>query len=148
MPDIHDEAAYRAAIMRDTTTPCDPELCPRCARPVGRARKVDGTSYLAELGWTRRSCPAHPQGDVSWHACKRQPHYLTCGGDDPEPNRPPVGVCKGARVVVVRGRKVPRGTTGRVFWTGVSEWGERVGIKDDAGAVHWTALSNVEVSHA
>ena len=53
---------------------------------------------------------------------------------------------KGDRAVVVKGRKVPKGTTGVIIWDGSSQYGPRVGIKDDAGKVHWTATSNVEVS--
>jgi hypothetical protein len=54
-------------------------------------------------------------------------------------------VRKGKMVKVVRGRKVPVGTSGVCFWRGDSKFGERVGLKDSAGTVHWTALSNVEV---
>lgn len=57
-------------------------------------------------------------------------------------------VTKGREVVVVKGRKVPKGTTGEVFWTGESTWGPRVGFKDAAGTVHWTAMGNVEVTDA
>lgn len=54
---------------------------------------------------------------------------------------------KGKKVRVVRGRKVPRGTEGVVIWRGRSNYGGmRVGIKDAAGEVHWTAESNVEVA--
>lgn len=56
-------------------------------------------------------------------------------------------VAKGKRVRVVRGRKVARGTEGVVIWRGVSNYGGyRVGIKDAAGTVHWTAEGNVEVA--
>ncbi len=55
---------------------------------------------------------------------------------------------KGKRVVVVRGRKVAKGTTGVCIWVGAGTFGDRVGIKDDAGTVHWTALTNVEVAQA
>lgn len=67
---------------------------------------------------------------------------------------------KGRTVKVVRGRKVPVGTVGTVIWYGAGKsfgpapryrggWSTtapmRVGIKDAAGTVHWTAASNVEV---
>lgn len=52
---------------------------------------------------------------------------------------------KGKDVEVVRGRKVPIGTKGYVIWYGEGNWGPRVGIKDAAGEVHWTAASNVAV---
>ena len=50
---------------------------------------------------------------------------------------------KGSTVKVVRGRKIPLGTTGKVIWKGESRFGWRVGIKDDVHTVHWTALGNV-----
>ena len=54
-------------------------------------------------------------------------------------------VAKGKTVVVARGRKVAKGTTGTVIWMGEGKWGWRVGVKDAAGTAHWTALSNVDV---
>lgn len=53
---------------------------------------------------------------------------------------------KGKTVTVVRGRKVAKGTTGYVIWEGEDNYGKaRVGIKDEAGEVHWTAASNCQV---
>lgn len=64
----------------------------------------------------------------------------------PTPRKPvPDGVGVGDKVRVVKGRKVPVGTTGKVFWVGDSQYGERVGIKDGDGETHWTALANVVV---
>ncbi len=54
-------------------------------------------------------------------------------------------VAKGKTVTVVKGRKVPKGTTGEVFWLGDGRYGTRAGVKDAAGTVHWTAASNLEV---
>lgn len=55
---------------------------------------------------------------------------------------------KGEEVEVVKGRKVPVGTTGTVFWVGESTFGHttswRVGFKTAKGEKHFTALSNVE----
>ena len=63
----------------------------------------------------------------------------------------------GQQVRVVRGRKVPIGTTGECFWMGlktylygrlhVSQAREhlRIGLKTSAGEVYWTDLQNVEV---
>lgn len=62
-------------------------------------------------------------------------------------------VRRGSTVTVVRGRKVPLGITGKVFWIGENQYGMKVGMnlsdrKDERGRnvdVVWTALSNVEV---
>ena len=53
---------------------------------------------------------------------------------------------KGDRAVVVKGRKVPKGTVGVIIWEGSNQYGPRIGLKDDDGKVHWTATSNVEVA--
>lgn len=54
-------------------------------------------------------------------------------------------IVKNQTVVVVRGRKVPKGTTGVVTWTGVDAYDKpRIGFRDAAGTTHWTATSNVE----
>ncbi len=59
---------------------------------------------------------------------------------------------KGRTVVVARGRKVPKGTTGTVVWYGAGkQYGYysgasmRVGVKDAAGRVHFTDAKNVDV---
>jgi hypothetical protein len=57
-------------------------------------------------------------------------------------------IVKGATVTVVRGRKVPKGTTGVVFWVGTDSYDKpKIGIRDDAGVTHWTATANVEAQN-
>jgi hypothetical protein len=65
---------------------------------------------------------------------------------------------KGQRVKIVKGRKVPIGTEGTVFWVGQErtyrpvyrngynqpEDAARIGLKDAAGEVFWTAAANAE----
>ena len=55
---------------------------------------------------------------------------------------------KGKTAEVFKGRKVAVGTSGEIIWCGEGKWGWRVGIKDAAGEVHWTAMSNVRVTDA
>ena len=56
-------------------------------------------------------------------------------------------IMKGATVVVVKGRKVPVGTVGRVVWLGEDGWGKaRVGFVTDDGVKHFTAAVNVEAT--
>lgn len=57
-----------------------------------------------------------------------------------------VEITRGMTVEVYKGRKVPVGTVGVVIWLGQKQWGWRVGVKDDMGEAHWTALSNVRAS--
>jgi hypothetical protein len=64
----------------------------------------------------------------------------------------------GKRVEVIKGRKVPKGTTGLVFWKGAGtkyspNFGyskhlivpDRLGIRDANGTAHWTSAANVMV---
>lgn len=57
-------------------------------------------------------------------------------------------------VKVVKGRKVPFGTTGTVFWIGMRNyskygywwsWEVRVGIKTTEGETYFTAENNIEL---
>ena len=55
-------------------------------------------------------------------------------------------VVKGQTVEVVKGRKVPVGTVGVVFWVAdlPDQWGiTKVGFKDGAGDKHFTNIDNV-----
>jgi hypothetical protein len=61
---------------------------------------------------------------------------------------PESAVQVGKTVKVVKGRKVPVGTVGRVFWMGEDQYREgqmRVGIATADGSKHYTAATNVEV---
>jgi uncharacterized small protein (DUF1192 family) len=55
-------------------------------------------------------------------------------------------IAKGVTVRVVRGKKVPVGTTGIVVWSGPGHYGPRVGIKPAGGGeALFTDAKNVEV---
>ena len=55
-----------------------------------------------------------------------------------------VEVWRGDEVIVVRGRKVPKGTKGILFWIGSGKFGMRCGINPSGGGEPvWTALDNV-----
>ena len=51
---------------------------------------------------------------------------------------------RGCPVMVTRGRKIPKGTTGRVFWIGQKQFGVRVGFETDDGVTHWADINNVD----
>lgn len=55
-------------------------------------------------------------------------------------------IVKGATVVVARGRKVAKGTTGIVFWLGTDSYGnDKLGFKAD-GESHFTATKNCDLA--
>jgi len=51
---------------------------------------------------------------------------------------------RGQTTKVVRGRKIPIGTEGKLIWVGQTKFGKRVGFKDATETVHWTAWGNIE----
>ena len=51
---------------------------------------------------------------------------------------------KGTDVKVIRGRKVPLGTIGRVFWIGDGDCGRRVGLQTAAGETFYTSIDNID----
>ncbi len=53
---------------------------------------------------------------------------------------------KGQEVVVVGGRKIPKGTRGICFYSGAGQYGWRIGFKDASGQEYWTDLNNVELA--
>lgn len=53
---------------------------------------------------------------------------------------------KGQEIVVIRGRKIPLGTRGTVFWVGETKYGWRVGFKGADGMEQWTDANNVELA--
>jgi hypothetical protein len=54
-------------------------------------------------------------------------------------------VGKGSFVRVYKGRKVPVGVEGYVFWLGDGQYGPRVGLTTLAGETHWVSTANVAV---
>jgi hypothetical protein len=57
-------------------------------------------------------------------------------------------ITKSCVVVVVKGRKVAKGTTGVVFWMGEDSWGKaKIGFKTAEGETVWIAQANCEVAN-
>lgn len=50
---------------------------------------------------------------------------------------------KGQTLTVVKGKKVPHGTTGVCFYSGEGKWGWRVGFTTADGDTVWTDVNNV-----
>jgi hypothetical protein len=110
--------------------------CDDCTAFVVRVTRPGRSPYLvnaAERGhycWGRHECDPAIKAAVAEARAVR----LAAGS-----------VEKGQKVRVVKGRKVPVGTTGTVTWVGEDSYGKaRLGIRDDAGTIRWTAASNVE----
>lgn len=99
-----------------------------------------------------RIVPASPGRHLSWvytcwapdHEC--DPEQAAAHATIVEQKLEAGEMVKGQTVEVVRGRKVPKGTVGTIFWTGEDGYGnERIGIKTEAGETFFFAAKNAEV---
>lgn len=118
--------------------------CDSCGRSVAKIKKEGRYPRLVDAGRDSRDNAKY----VCWaktHECdpEQRDEYQAAVERDLAAG----AIRKGQHVVVARGRKVPKGTTGTIIWLGTDNWdNERVGIKDANGETHWTALKNVEVA--
>jgi hypothetical protein len=115
---------------------------------VWDGEKIIAVEYATTRGWTYHNGAAADATDevkaaaAAWIAERDVEAWKQATAIDA------VAVEKGKTVEVFKGRKVAKGTTGEVIWIGECRYkrGEyRVGIKDAAGEVHWTAESNCRV---
>jgi len=51
----------------------------------------------------------------------------------------------GQSVVVARGRKIAKGTTGKITWVGESDYGQRARVVPEAGEPFFIAVKNLDV---
>jgi hypothetical protein len=112
-------------------------------------KKIERVTYASTRGWTYPNGAAidatpevRQEADAFLKAGRREAALAAWRAKNKADARSPI---KGRVVVVARGRKVPLGTEGVVIWKGAGHYGERVGVKDAAGTVHWTAAKNVDV---
>ncbi len=112
---------------------------------AGAVRRV---GYATTRGWTyNNSANVDATEEVIEKATafignmvfnRRVSGYKREAGDMPTPER-------GNEVFVFKGRKVPIGTEGRVFWTGEGRWGLRIGIETAEAERIFVAAANVFV---
>jgi len=130
--------------------------CNKCGCECFWDTNRNGKRYLAQ-----RNERDYEGGTGTW----KSPHYCTATPEqaaeyqaelkrqkDKELHQKAEAIANGEIVVgqtvkVYRGRKVPQGTIGIVFW--ISEEEDRfgcykIGIKDEAGVKHFTAFNNVD----
>jgi hypothetical protein len=118
--------------------------------------KPEEICFASTRGWTYPCYGSKPDATMEIKTkyamyCDRQNAELLRARTEREKMEPR----KGKLIRVVRGRKVPVGTTGTCIWRGPgkvfsfaqAKYGapDRVGLKTESGEVFWTAISNVEV---
>lgn len=138
----------------------EPFACATCSGSGKVPHPDGGYFHWIEYGTTRFACDTYCRIDATdevkalytaWVAknrAERREAALRIKGTLPE---------RGARVRVVKGRKIPKGTEGTVFWHGADKYRkryaffggdseyERVGFETDDGEKFFTAASNLDV---
>lgn len=110
--------------------------CDKCGEEVAWLTNKAGNRYLGEYRTYGRRFPHYHHSDKDVEA------YL--GFRQAEIDRGEI--VKGQTVEVFKGRKVPKGTTGIVFWVSPDEdsYGVvKIGLKTEAGEPHFTNIANV-----
>lgn len=119
------------------------QVCKRCGHKV--ARRSDGKvfeilNYTTENGYPRHvySCwfPQHRCNDVAVKLYQERIAEDIAEGK----------MIPGQSVIVARGRKIAKGTTGKITWVGQSEYGERARVQPDEGEAFFIALKNLDVN--
>lgn len=119
--------------------------CRRCGDAVHFAVNRKGKRYLAVVS------PHTGKLGKMWHECSAAmiPLYATVLAEREEARAAAVAkgeIAKGQTVEVIKGRKVPKGTTGVIFWVEDAFDGAgvtAVGFKTEAGEPHFTNVANV-----
>lgn len=138
----------------DQQGPSAPFACKRCGETVWwDTSKRTGGRYLAQ----RKIVGGCGDGGARWSKGIKIPHTCNPAAIDLHAARVAQAeaqrvtdlaggrMMKGQRVIVARGRKVPRGTRGVVFWIGDNGYGESVGIEvEGTGERVFTASKNCD----
>lgn len=120
----------------------DTGRCDSCGKTVALVHRPGKSDYLVNVG--------HHNGGQRYYYCFSNFH--TCDAEEVEnwtaykaARLAEGAIIKGQTVTVVKGRKVPLGTVGIVFWVGENNWGTQVGFKSN-GETYFTAITNLEVT--
>jgi len=110
----------------------------------GRPKRVGYSSLHYDYGQDRNSAVIDASPEIktlfnNWCAAEEARH------DAEEAARREREFGRGKKVVVARGRKVPKGTIGEIFWIGDNGYGESLGLFLADGTKVFTASKNCDI---
>ena len=128
--------------------------CFKCGRQVVKCESKNGKFYIASIeivssrfaDYTARGKAIYPV-----HECDE--NEIIKYQETIQRQLAEGAIVKGQKVVVVKGRKVPKGTEGEIFWLGYETWNgesilKRVGIVIESGEKVFVASEYVEAKIA
>jgi hypothetical protein len=122
--------------------------CRDCGVKVCWLTSKAGKRYISEpWEWVGGDYSLHSKMIPAGHKCVPNPQWRE---QHEEAERAAIAAAqeageirKGVIVEVVKGRKIPIGTCGEVFWSGEGAYGDRVGMMVDGEKIY-TAATNVK----
>lgn len=118
--------------------------CPNCGTPVKKAESKAGNVYVSEpTEWYGEMADGR-RVYATAHYCKKPKNWWADYMRKLANELPAGQWVKGQKVKVVRGRKLPIGTTGEIFWVGDNGYGESAGLLLADGQKVFTATRNLE----
>ena len=124
--------------------------CFKCGRTVVKCESKSGKIYVANIqvvssqyaDYTARGKAIYPVHECDESEIVKYQELLKCQLSEGQ-------IVKGQKVVVVKGRKVAKGTEGEIFWLGYETWNgesilKRVGIVVESGEKVFVSSEYVE----
>ena len=128
--------------------------CFKCGRQVVKCESKSGNFYIANIeivssrfaDYTDRGKAIYPVHECDEREIVKYQEFV-------QRQLAEGAIVKGQKVVVVKGRKVAKGTEGEIFWLGFETWNgesilKRVGIVTESGEKVFVASEYVEAKIA
>jgi hypothetical protein len=128
--------------------------CFKCGRQVVKCESKSGNFYVANIeivssqyaDYTARGKAIYPVHECDEREIVKYQEFV-------QRQLAEGAIVKGQKVVVVKGRKVAKGTEGEIFWLGFETWNgesilKRVGIVTESGEKVFVASEYVEAKIA
>lgn len=124
--------------------------CFKCGRQVVKCESNSGKFYIASIEIvSSRFADYTDRGKVIYPVHECDENEIIKYQETLQRQLAEGAIVKGQKVVVVKGRKVPKGTEGEIFWLGYETWNgesilKRVGIVIESGEKVFVSSEYIE----
>ena len=124
--------------------------CNKCGRQVVKCESKNGKFYIASIEIVKSQYADYTSlGKAIYPVHECDEREIAKYQEKIERQLAEGAIVKGQKVIVVKGKKVPKGTQGEIFWLGYETWNgesvlKRVGILVESGEKVFVASNYVE----
>lgn len=128
--------------------------CNKCGQKVVKCQSKSGSFYIANVEIvTSQYADYSARGKAIYPVHKCNEHEIAQYQELIQRQLSEGVIVKGQKVVVVKGRKVPKGTQGEIFWLGYETWNgesilKRLGIVTPTGEKVFVSSEYVEAQNS